>query len=99
MFFSRKKKAKTRIVVQYDVGFPNTLCIRGEGIEGLNWEKGIPLDNTKPDEWVWETDAPFSSAEFKVLINDSLFEEGENHTIHPGSSICINPKFPVMHQG
>ena len=96
MFFMRKKKPKTRIVIQFDAGYPNTLFLRGEGIEGLSWEKGVALNNCKPDEWVWETNASFSSADFKVLINDTLFEEGENHTVHRGSSICINPKFPVM---
>jgi len=94
MFKEKSKKEKTRIVVQCDVGFANSLYVRGEGIPHLNWEKGTPLKNVKADEWVWETDEPFKAGEFKVLINDQTYEVGENHPIHPGSSIRLNPKFP-----
>ncbi len=86
---------KTRIIVQCDVGFPNTVFVRGEGVPDLNWKKGAPLKNIKPDEWVWETDTFFDQGTFKVLINDQTYELGENHPIYPGASIRINPKFPT----
>ena len=87
-----KKAPKTRVVVRYDVGFNNTLCIRGKGAN-LNWDKGITLKNIKADEWVWETEASFNTCEFKVLINDSYFETGENHPISCGACIHYTPKF------
>lgn len=87
-----KKGPKTRVVVRYDIGFNNSFSIRGKGAN-LNWEKGIPLKNIKNDEWVWETEAPFNMCEFKVLINDSHYEKGENHPISCGASIQYTPKF------
>jgi hypothetical protein len=85
---------KTRIVVQVSSNFPNRIFLRGEGIADLSWEKGVELKHTKPDEWVFETDKPFTSGEFKVLVNDKTYELGENHPLYPGASIRINPKFP-----
>lgn len=83
---------KTRITLNYDVGFSNTLYVRGQGAN-LSWEKGIMLKNIKADEWVWETNVPFTSCEFKVLINDSIYETGQNHTLTCGASIRYTPKF------
>lgn len=86
------KELKTRVIVKYDVGYANDLYLRGKGAE-LSWEKGVKLKNTKPDEWVWETNVPFSNCEFKVLINDQVYETGENHPLHCGSCISYSPHF------
>lgn len=85
---------KTRIVVQMKDDFPNSLYLRGEGLTGLSWEKGMEMDHLTKDEWVFETDEPFTSGQFKVLVNDTTFEVGDNHPLYPGASIRINPKFP-----
>lgn len=87
-----KNGAKTKIVVRYDVGFQNSLTIRGKGAN-LTWDRGLPLKNIKHDEWVWETDAPFSHGEFKVLINDHHYEAGPNHLLNCGTSVQYTPKF------
>lgn len=89
----RKKGPTTRVTVKYDVGFSNGIFLRGKGAN-LSWEKGIPLKNVKNDEWVWETDAPFSTCEFKVLINDSCYELGDNHPLTCGATVQYTPKFP-----
>lgn len=89
----RKKKDKTKIIVQFDAGFSNQIYLRGEGIPELSWGKGLPLKNVKADEWVWETEVPFKAGQFKILINDQAYELGDNHRIYPGTSIRINPKF------
>jgi len=89
-----KKKQKTRIVIQMDEEFASELYLRGEGIQKLSWEKGVELKHEKPDEWVFETNEPFTSGQFKVLINDETYELGEGHSLYPGASIRINPKFP-----
>jgi hypothetical protein len=86
------KESLTRVVIKYDIGFSNTLYIRGKGAN-LSWDKGIPLNNTKNDEWVWETDLNFQNAEFKVLINDKIYEAGYDHTIQCGSTIQYTPQF------
>ena len=88
----KKGGAKTRVTVKYDVGFSNQLSIRGKGAN-LNWEKGQPLKNVKPDEWIWETDVPFTQCEFKVLINDRVYENGDNHQLNTGSTIVYTPRF------
>ncbi len=86
---------KTRIIVQSNLPSPNQLYLRGEGVADLSWEKGVELKHEKGDEWVFETDLQFSSAEFKILVNDSTYELGENHPLYPGASVRINPKFPT----
>jgi hypothetical protein len=87
-----REKNLTRVVIHYDIGFNNNLYIRGSGA-GLNWSKGILLRNTRPDEWVWETKEPFLTCEFKVLINDSQYEQGENHTLTCYTSVEYTPNF------
>lgn len=84
---------KTKIVVNCNCGFPNGLYIRGEGIKGLSWDKGILMKCTKDDEWVWETDVPFSHGQIKVLINDKQYELGENHHVDCGKHMSFAPKF------
>lgn len=86
------QSCKTRVVVCYDVGFNNSISIRGNGA-GLSWDKGIVLRNIAPDQWVWETNAPFKSCEFKVLINDMQYEIGENHTLVCDKCIEYTPIF------
>lgn len=88
----RKKGPLTRINVKFDVGFNNSIYLRGEGAD-LSWDRGIMLKNTKPDEWMWETTVPFTKCEFKVLINDRQYELGENHHLQCGSSIEYTPNF------
>lgn len=87
-----KKGQRTRITVKYDVGFNNQFYIRGKGAN-LNWDRGTPLKNIKSDEWIWETDTPFSQCEFKVLINDKNYEIGDNHYLTQGSSVVYTPRF------
>lgn len=87
------KQSKTRILVQYDCGFGNTLFIRGEGISTLSWDSGTPMLNCGTSEWIWETDRPFSVAKFKVLLNDSTYELGENHAIGYGKEVTVLPAF------
>jgi hypothetical protein len=89
---SKSKKGATRVTIRYNVGYSNTLFIRGKG-PGLSWDRGVKLKNTGPDEWVWETNLPFSDCEFKVLINDQQFESGENHHIHDGIALQYTPQF------
>ena len=83
----------TRITVKYNCGFPNNLFIRGEGISGLSWDKGTAMKNVKADEWIWETDKPFTKAQFKIVLNDRQYESGENHPANCGKSMTYTPKF------
>ena len=87
------KQTKSRVLVQCDCGFGNSLYIRGEGISTLSWDEGAPMINRGPSEWVWETDRPFSVAKFKVLINDATYEQGENHAVGYGEETTVSPAF------
>lgn len=90
---NKKEKAKcARVVIHFDVGFNNSIFIRGSGTN-LHWDKGIMLLNTRPDEWVWEADQSFNSCEFKVLINDTQYEEGDNHILTSENCLEYTPRF------
>lgn len=82
----------TKVIVKFDVGFNNAVHIRGHG-GGLNWEKGKLMKNTGTDTWVWETDLPCENCEFKVLINDERFENGQNHRLNNGKTVQYTPNF------
>ena len=85
------KKLPTVISVKYDAGLGNKLFIRGEGAD-LSWEHGIELKNTGSDSWVYETRAVFG-LQYKILLNDTQYESGDNHKIEPGKKEEIRPKF------
>ena len=84
---------KTRIVAHIDCGYTNNLFIRGEGASTLSWDKGIQMKNVGSGEWVWESDRPFSTVQFKVLVNDSWYEQGNNHTLAFGQEMNFTPQF------
>ncbi len=91
---SAKPKATgtTRVIIHFNCGFNNNLYIRGQGAN-LSWDKGHLLKNVRADEWIWETTAPFTRAEFKILINDKDYENGENHIIRNGDNFEYTPHF------
>lgn len=91
-FTVQRVSSKTQIIIKYDVGFGNALYIRGRGAQ-LSWDKGIPLKNTHTDEWIWETDIPFTACEFKILLNDQVYEAGDNHPLTQGSHLQYTPAF------
>ena len=90
---AKETKTKTKIIARFDCGFPNSLFIRGEGISTLSWEKGLAMKNISPNEWMWESDRPCSTVQFKVLVNDAAYEQGENHTVAFGQALEFCPKF------
>jgi hypothetical protein len=85
-------KKTTRVTVRYDVGLNNELFMRGKGAN-LNWEKGVRLTNLSANEWFWESKREFKTCEFKVLINDVRYENGENNRIASGKTVEYTPDF------
>src|ERR1700720_811102 len=83
---SSEGHSKTKIIVKYNCGWQNALYLRGIGAN-LQWDKGTPLKNVRADEWMWETDQPFQTCEFKIVLNDKNYEEGENHRLQCGKTI------------
>jgi hypothetical protein len=84
--------AATIITAQIDVGFGNTLFIRGDG-PGLNWEKGIPLGCTAVDHWTISLLVTNRPVVFKFLLNDETWSKGDDYIVKPGSSTTITPEF------
>jgi hypothetical protein len=82
----------TKIVAHIDVGFGNTLYVRGEG-SGLSWETGVPLDCVADDQWALSLSETSRPVVFKFLINDLTWSLGEDYVVQPGSSVVLTPTF------
>lgn len=82
----------TTIVAKVDVGFGNTLYLRGTG-PGLSWEKGVEMTNAGADEWTWSTNKASKTFLAKVLINDSIWSGDPDATIVPGTKTVIQATF------
>ena len=83
---------KTTITAMVDVGFGNTLYIRGDG-PGLTWDEGVPLDCVGASEWRISFTGAQRPVVFKFLLNDETWSAGENGTVEPGSSGTFSPVF------
>lgn len=86
------KKSLTVIKVKANIGWGNTIYIRGEGAN-LNWEEGIAMENISDDEWVWTSNHRCKSLTFKLLINDKIWSEGENYAVEKGGNVEVLPHF------
>jgi hypothetical protein len=82
----------TTIVAQVDVGFGNSLFIRGEG-PGLSWEKGISLECVADDKWSIELEETTKPIVYKFLLNDQTWCKGEDHVAQPGTTVTVSPVF------
>mgnify|MGYP001352218587 CR=1 FL=1 len=88
----KKELSKTSLIVNIDVGFDNVLFIRGTG-PGMSWDKGVPLRNVSSSKWIWDYTGPFAPFEFKILLNDECYENGDNHRFDFGKILNITPCF------
>jgi hypothetical protein len=87
------EKPTTTIKAKFDVGFGNTLTIRGEG-QGLSWDHGQPMVCADGSTWVWSGQAAGPEpVKFKVLINDQLWCRGEDFEAASGTEMDIVPVF------
>ncbi|MFA5265904.1 MAG: hypothetical protein WC378_18950 [Opitutaceae bacterium] len=84
--------ADTIVVAQLDIGFGNQLFIRGEGA-GLNWEKGLLMDNVSADRWQIVLKGATAPLVFKFLINDVTWSIGDDYVVSPGSTLALAPLF------
>ena len=79
------------IEAKIDVGFGNTLYLRGQG-PGLSWGQGIPLTCVDRSTWQWSGPAT-EQVRFKLLINDAVWAQGEDLVAAPGQRIEVAPAF------
>jgi glycosidase len=85
--------SQTKIIIHFDAGWGNSLSIRGNG-EPLNWDSGLKCENVSSNTWQFIIERPLSQAlEFKVLLNDTTWESGNNHVVQPNGTIEIWPNF------
>ena len=82
----------TIIQAKTDVGFGNSLFIRGQG-DGLSWDKGLPLSCIDGSAWVWSTRQAKGKVVFKLLLNDQVWAKGEDVVVEAGRKIEIVPVF------
>jgi len=87
-----KKVEKTSIIARVDVGFGNSLYVRGSGA-GLSWNKGVQLDNVSPYEWAFTSTQAKGDITFKFLINDEIWAESEDGTVAKGGTSISSPVF------
>jgi hypothetical protein len=84
--------AVTTIVAKVDVGFGNTLYLRGTGPD-LSWDKGVEMTNTGSDEWIWSTSKASTEFLAKVLINDVIWSGDPDTTVKAGEKTVIKATF------
>ncbi len=82
----------TKITANIDVGFGNTLYLRGEG-PGLNWDRGLAMDCVADDEWTITLSDATVPIVFKFVLNDTTWSLGNDFTVEPGGSVAITPAF------
>ncbi len=91
---SAKLKGKsTHIIAKADVGWGNSLYLRGIG-GGLSWDVGVLMDNMKKDEWTWSCPAGDGPITFKFVRNDLHWALGPDRIAVPGETAIIVPQFP-----
>jgi len=82
----------TKITARVDVGFGNSLFIRGEGT-GLSWDKGLPMQCVGDDVWQTLLGESARGYTFKFLVNDATWNLGPDLTTAAGASVTITPEF------
>jgi hypothetical protein len=79
------------IEAKVDVGYGNALFLRGQG-HGLSWDRGIPLTCVDGSTWKWSAEAD-EKLKFKLLLNDSVWSQGEDLEAVPGETVEVAPAF------
>jgi hypothetical protein len=88
---ARSSAKPVTIEAKIDVGFGNTLYLRGEGL-GLSWTQGVPLTCVDGKTWKWTGESQ-ELLKFKLLINDQVWSQGEDIVATPGQKVEISPAF------
>jgi hypothetical protein len=86
------KPSSITITANVDVGFGNSLYIRGTGA-GLSWERGQLLQCVMDNAWTITLSGTDQPVSFKLLINDEKWSEGSDAIASPGDSVTLAPVF------
>ncbi|MBI5692615.1 MAG: hypothetical protein HZC55_21250 [Verrucomicrobia bacterium] len=86
------RPVQTTISARIDVGFGNTLYLRGEGA-GLSWDAGVPMECLADDHWQIILGESARGVTFKFLINDVTWSVGADYTQASGTTASYSPQF------
>jgi hypothetical protein len=86
------KASGVTITAKIDVGFGNSLFLRGSGA-GLSWNKGIPLVCVANDAWSLVLAGVTGPFAFKFLLNDTTWSVGKDFLAGPGDTVTVTPVF------
>jgi hypothetical protein len=86
------KAVVTTICAQIDVGFGNSLYLRGEG-PGLSWDRGVLMDCVGDDRWSIVLRESARPVACKFLVNDSVWSTGEDYIAKSGVTTAFTPLF------
>lgn len=86
------KPVVTTITAKIDIGFGNTLYLRGEGA-GLSWDKGLLMNCVADDVWQISVGESAHPIVFKFLVNDLSWSTGEDYSVASGDSVTLVPTF------
>ena len=83
--------APITIEAKINVGFGNKLFVRGQGA-GLSWDRGTPLECV--DSQTWRLIVPAKDKlQFKLLLNDTVWAQGDDLVATPGRKVEVTPAF------
>ncbi|MBN8725692.1 MAG: alpha/beta hydrolase [Acidobacteria bacterium] len=82
----------TTLRVHYDVGFGNSITIRGNKAP-FSWSTGVNATWTSSNIWVYSWPNSVGNVEVKPMINDLTWSIGANYKITAGSTVDIYPLF------
>ena len=86
------KPSPTVITALVDIGFGNTLYVRGEGA-GLSWDAGIALDCVADDKWSITLPHNGKAVVYKFLLNDLSWSVGADYVTDAGAKVTLVPTF------
>jgi hypothetical protein len=89
---SAPKATGVTITAKIDVGFGNSLFLRGSGA-GLTWTKGVPLVCVADDAWSLVLPGATGPIAFKFLLNDTAWSTGKDFLAGPGDTVTVTPVF------
>jgi len=80
----------TEIRIKAKVPSGHALFVRGEGAN-LSWTKGIELKKVEEGVYALYLEGNKDKLVYKVLLDDTQWESGENHVVEPGKAQEVNP--------
>jgi hypothetical protein len=82
----------TVVEAQAEVSSGNSLYIRGQG-QGLSWHKGQPLKRSFAGKWIWTSSKVKGKLFFRLLLNDRIWDRGDDVLMEAGKMIEVAPVF------